>query len=203
MPAAAEHKNIPMQLNKTEKKYTDIIAKYIIDKSKTQQQLADEYGIDITTVNRAIKWGNDNGIISALAGQELPKHIRTAQKELKWLDKQRNRIEEHAETEGRPLTPGEIKAISQEIREWTKIYMELTGARAAITVDHKHELSLSPAVQSMLDRIYSNGDNGDTTINAEYKVVHDDTEINYDTIQRRDKRRLSKAIPYNGEKNTS
>ena len=88
-----------MTLTKSEKNYLDIISRHIADRKITTVQLADQLNIDKNTVCRAIKWGNSNGVISALSGQELPKHIRQVQKELKWLDTQRQKITEQAEKE--------------------------------------------------------------------------------------------------------
>lgn len=190
-----------MTLTKNERKYLDIVSRHLLDKEKPNSKIAAELNICRQTVDKAITWGNNNNILSALSGNELPKNILYVNKQMKWLEKQRDKMVAIADSENRMLSSAEIKAFSQELREWFKTRLELTGARAAVTVEHKHELSLSPDMQEMLNNVY---DKGSEEVQADYTVVHDDTGYNYDNDVRKYNRRMqTMRLPYNGDNGES
>jgi len=157
-----------MQITKKDYLKLSIITEHVASPQKTFSEIAKEYGTSKSTVNNAIQWGSNTGLLNSLLGKTIGEHLLRLKRHLTWLEKHRAKYDKAAEENATTIPPSALKAISQEFRETLQLFLELEGLKTNVAVKHEHELSLSPELQESIDKLL--GDNQPEIV-GQYTVV--------------------------------
>ncbi|MDD4986808.1 MAG: hypothetical protein PHQ43_13740 [Dehalococcoidales bacterium] len=144
-------------LTNSERRNIEICTRHMDDENITIAQLAKQFGISDSTINRALAWGRRHGFFARSATDKLQEHIGELKKQIDWLEAEL-KIAEAArvirdEKTGKkikvPMAAQRIGVILKELRETRALLMELEGVYKKTVA-----LQVDESIVDVLNRVH-------------------------------------------------
>jgi hypothetical protein len=143
-------------LTNTERRNIEICTRKI-EKEEPSHVIAEVYGVNTRTIDRALAWGRRHGFFARSATDKLQEHIGELKKQIDWLEKEL-RIAEKARSlkdkqSGKrikvPMAAHRVGMLSRELRETRALLMELEGVYKKTVA-----LQVDESIVAVLNRVH-------------------------------------------------
>jgi hypothetical protein len=147
-------------LSQKEFRYIQICTEKITHK-KTNEELAEQFGITRTSVDHALKYGKQNGFFNAKAGEVVLEELGILQSEWKYLQKSKRRLERYikaqeqaAKESGKPIPKPpiyDIERLEKSILEFRTRISELRGIYKKVVNIHQTTEEQNPLYKALCE----------------------------------------------------